>query len=175
MNTPGSYYNQSSERITFRKLTEADKLAWQSFFVDNDHLRFVAQDPDLGKEFLSDRWINYQLDHYSKDNFGLLAMIEKSTGAFIGQAGILVREIEGQREYEIGYSLLQDFWRKGFASEASQHFKNFGRSIKLAPRFISIIHKENIGSIKVAENNGFKPLFDMTFFEMPVHVYGEEK
>jgi RimJ/RimL family protein N-acetyltransferase len=174
MNAPSSYYNQSSDRIQFRKLTEADKLTWQSFFVDNDHLRFVAQDPALGKAFLSDRWINYQLDHYSKDNFGLLALIEKSTGAFIGQAGILVRDIKGKREYEIGYSLKQEFWRKGLASEASQHLKEYGRSIKLAPRFISMIHPENLGSIKVAEKNGFKYLFDATFMEMDLRVYGEE-
>lgn len=174
MRAPKEYYNQSSERITFRKLTEEDKLTWQSFFVDNDHLRFVGQDPTLGKEFLSDRWINYQLDRYTRNDFGLLALIEKSTGAFIGQAGILTREINGTTEYEIGYSLKQEFWKKGFSSEAAIHLKNYGRQIKLAPRFISMIHPDNIGSIKVAEKNGFSYLFDSTFMEMDLRVYGEE-
>jgi hypothetical protein len=37
-----------------------------------------------------------------------------------------------------------------------------------------MLHKENIGSVKVAENNGFTYLFDETFMGMDLRVYGEE-
>lgn len=168
------YYKLHSERIQFRKLTEQDKGIWESFFEHNDHLRFLAQDPALGAEFLSNRWINFQLDRYQKNSFGLLALIDKNTGDFIGQAGLLTRELNGKTELEIAYSLIPKYWRRGFATEAVICLKNYAKSKQLADRLISIIHFENKGSIAVAKKHGFKKLFETTYMEMPVHVYGDK-
>lgn len=168
------YYDLSSERIQFRKLTDSDKELWQTFFENNNHLRFLAQDPDLGKEFLSNRWINFQLDRYQNSSFGLLGLIDKVSGEFIGQAGLLTRELDGQPEMEIAYSLIPKFWRQGYATEAVICLKNYAKKQQLAKRLISIIHHENMGSIAVAKKHGFIKLFETTYMEMPVHVYGEK-
>jgi hypothetical protein len=37
-----------------------------------------------------------------------------------------------------------------------------------------MIHIENIGSIKVAENNGMKFLFESSYKDIPIFVYGTE-
>jgi len=169
-----NYYRLKSDRLNFRKLTEEDKKVWQDFFVNNDHLRFLAQDESLGKEFLSDRWINYQLDRYTRDNFGLMALIDKISGEFIGQAGLLPRELDGKAEMEIAYSLIPKYWKKGFATEVAVALKEYAKSHQLADRYISIIHNENFGSMAVARKHGFTELFETTFFEMPVIVFGEK-
>jgi len=121
-----NYYQQSSERLIFRKLTEADIPNWLPFFTDNDHLPFLGMDLSKDHQSLAETWIRKQFDRYQKDGLGHLAVIEKSSGAFIGMGGLLVRELMGRQEYEIAYSLKPKFWRKAYGTEIAQQMKRFG-------------------------------------------------
>ena len=50
--------------------------------------------------------------------------------------------------------------------------RQFGMKNNMAERFISIIHKNNVDSMKVAIRNGMKPLFDYTYLGMEVIIHG---
>lgn len=167
-----SYFNQESDRLIFRKLTKDDIPNWAEFFVDNPNMPYLGSDfPEDTLEASKD-WIERQIQRYEEFGCGHLGVIEKASGKLIGMCGLLSREIEGENEYEVAYSLKPAYWRKGFGSEMAQQIKKFGIENKLAKRFISMIHKDNIGSIKVAENNGMAYLFDSEYMGMPVLVYG---
>ena len=77
-----NYYNQETERLILRKLTEDDIDTWAEFFVDNPDGRFVAVDFSLDKITSAKFWINKQLERYSNNQFGLLAAIEKQPAIF---------------------------------------------------------------------------------------------
>ena len=98
--------------------------------------------------------------------------IDKETGAFIGQAGILQKELEGEIVHEVGYSIKPRFWRKGYATEMALKLKAFAEEHKVNSQVISIIHIDNIGSQKVARNNGMDILRKTTYREMPVYIFG---
>tara|TARA_B110001469_G_C9613799_1_gene305468 strand:+ start:595 stop:840 length:246 start_codon:yes stop_codon:yes gene_type:complete len=55
---------------------------------------------------------------------------------------------------EVGYSILPIHCKRGHNSESAIKYKNFTFENDLTDSLISIIHKENIGSRKVAINNG---------------------
>jgi ribosomal-protein-alanine N-acetyltransferase len=167
------YYSQQTERLALRKLTEADIETWAEFFVDNPDGRFVAVDFSLDKLTSSKFWIDKQLDRYANNQFGLLAAINKATGNFVGMGGILTRELNDKAEFEIGYSLLPEYWGQGFATEIATQMRRFGLANNVSDKFISIIHKENEGSMNVARKNGMTNLYETTFYEMPVIVFGD--
>lgn len=166
------YFDQESERLLYRKLSKGDIVSWSEFFVDNPNLPYLGGDFSSDTMQASSDWINKQLDRYKECGTGLLGVIEKESGELIGVCGLLSREVEGENEYEVAYSLKPAYWKKGYGTEMARQIKIFGVEHKLAPRFISLIHKDNIGSIKVAKNNGMDYLFDSEYMGMPVVVFG---
>jgi len=153
-----SYYNQQSERLIYRKLEESDRESWNEFFIDNPNLHFLGIPHGLSIEEMSPMWLEIQFERYRETDFGGLAAVCKTTDELIGITGLLVKEIEGQTEYEVAYSLKPKYWRQGYASEMSATMKQYAIDNKVHPRVISIIHKDNIGSIKVAEKNSMRIL-----------------
>lgn len=169
------YFNQESDRLRFRKLTEKDIPSWVDFFVDNDRLRFLGiRDWSKSKEILAEEWIRAQFKRYEEHGFGHLAVEIKESGAYIGMGGIIPRELNGKTEYEISYSLKPAFWKKGYGTEMAQQMKGFALKHIDADRFISIIEVENVDSIHVAKKNGMSALFNTEFLGMDVVVYGIE-
>ena len=170
-----NYFNQETKRLKLRRLTLDDIPTWTEFFINNDRLRFLGIDTTKDSKILATEWIQSQLKRYENQGLGFLALIEKETNSFVGLAGILPREINETTEFEIAYSLKPQFWKKGFATEVAIQLKEFGLNNKIAPRLISIIDKENIDSIKVANKNKMNILYEIdNYLGMNVYVFGIE-
>ncbi len=161
----------STQRLSIRPLTLADQKAWAPFFVQNESLRFFDLDPELSPEQKAELWINWQLDRYAQNRFGLLGLVSKENNTLIGMCGFLTQEINGQTEIEIGYHVLPAYWGKGFATEAAQYFKNYAWQQKLTDSLISIIHVDNIRSQRVAGKNGMLQTIKTEFRGKPVYIY----
>lgn len=168
-----NYFAQETKRLKFRKLTEYDIESWTEFFDNNDRLDYMGF-PDKTKDKLtiSTEWILMQLERYENCSLGHLAVIEKSTGKFIGMGGIIPRIVFDQNEFEIAYSLKPPFWGKGFGTEIALQLKKFGFENSISERFISIIHIENIDSMGVAKKNSMTILHETEYNQMPVFVFG---
>ncbi len=166
------YFNQETERVILRKLTMSDVEKWTGFFVDNQMLKYVGVDMSKSPSTLATDWIYKQLERYENQGLGHLAAIEKKSGEFIGVSGIIPREVDGKAEMEISYSLKQEFWGKGFATEISTQLKKFGLENNISNKFVSIIDKENTASINVAIKNGMKILSETKYLGMDVFILG---
>jgi len=170
-----NYFNQETSRLILRKLIPSDIDHWIEFFQNNDSLHFLGIDLTKDKYTLAKEWIDVQLVRYEKEQLGHLALVLKSTGEFIGVGGIIPRSLNDTKEYEIAYSIIPRYWGAGYATEAAIKLKEYGFDNNLSNRFISIIHKDNIRSIKVAMKNNMKIIFDTSYMGMDVHVFGIEK
>ncbi|MFT4678637.1 MAG: ribosomal-protein-alanine N-acetyltransferase [Litorivivens sp.] len=166
------YFNQESERLKFRKLTEADIPSWIEFFIDNDKLKFLGMNLAKSEEALAEDWIRAQLARYKNQGLGHLAVELKEGGDFIGMGGIIPREVNGNQEYEIAYSFKPQYWGHGYATETARAMREFGTKNIKASRFISIIDVANIESNKVALKNGMEVLFSTEYLGMNVNVFG---
>jgi RimJ/RimL family protein N-acetyltransferase len=169
------YFNQQSERLIYRKLTEEDIPSWIEFFVDNDRLEYLGMDLQKSKETLAEEWIKAQINRYENQGLGHLAVEVKDTSEFIGMGGILPRELDGIKEYEIAYSLKPKYWGNGYATEIAKKMKAFGSKNIDTNRFISIIDVANMESANVAKKNGMSVLFNTEYFGMKVDVFGMDK
>jgi RimJ/RimL family protein N-acetyltransferase len=162
----------ASERMLTRRLTLDDVPAWTEFFEDPEAIRFFLSflDPVSPAE-RARIWIVRQLARYAGQRYGLHALIEKETGQFLGQCGLLAQDIDGIAEVEVGYSLIKRHWGRGFAPEAARLFLDYAFTNLSVAYVISIIDRENINSQRVAEKNGLYRWKEAHWSGMDVYVY----
>ncbi len=99
-------------------------------------------------------WIEKGLARYERDGCSFYALESLATGEFLGQCGILIQEVEGVNETEVGYLLLHKHWHKGYATEAARACIDFARKERGVSRVISLINPENTPSQNVARRLG---------------------
>jgi ribosomal-protein-alanine N-acetyltransferase len=87
---------------------------------------------------------------------GLWATIFKETGRFIGRCGLLPWTIDGQLEVEVAYTLAQEYWGLGLATEAARGIRDYGFERLGLSRLICLIDPANQASRRVAEKIGMR-------------------
>jgi RimJ/RimL family protein N-acetyltransferase len=76
---------------------------------------------------------------------------------------LLIQEVDGQNEIEVGYHIFPGYWGQGYVTEAAAGFIEFAFNHAQANSIISIIDIENIASIRVAEKNGMRLVAQTTW------------
>ena len=94
--------------------------------------------------------------HPKHPELGLWATIHKETGKFIGRCGLLPWTIEEQYDVEVAYTLAQEYWGQGLATEVAKAILQYGFETLYLSRLICLIDPENIASQRVAEKMGMK-------------------
>ncbi|MEG0592030.1 MAG: GNAT family N-acetyltransferase [Coprobacillus sp.] len=140
-----------TERLILRELQQDD-------FLD---LSEILQDPEVVYAYEHafnnkdvQEWIDRQRMRYKKYGFGLWAVVLKSTGEMIGQAGLTIQPYKQQEVLEIGYLLKKKFWHQGYAIEATMGCKQYAFYKLDEKKVYCIIKADNHSSIKVAMNLG---------------------
>ncbi len=98
-------------------------------------------------------------------------MVLKATGDVIGDCGLVIQEIDGGPELEVGYHLRRDQWGHGYATEAAHGCMQYAFRTLGAAKVISLIQPENLPSRRVAERNGMQVERQVTHFGLPHLVY----
>ncbi len=116
------------------------------------------------------RTVAMMVGHWSLRGYGQWAVVEKSTGAMIGRAGLWYPE--GWPGIEIGWLIRRSRWGNGFATEAARAALEWTwRSLDI-DHIISVIQPENARSIRVAEKVGERFERADVVNDLPVHIYG---
>ena len=153
-----------TERLIMRPITQDDFDNWFEILSDAETMKhYPAPYNAAGVQ----RWIDWTLNNYEKYGFGLLAVILKENGRFIGDCGITMQNINGQQLPEIGYHINKAYWRKGYASEAALKCMEYAFEELDFPAVYSYMSSTNAASYGVALKNG------MRFIEEYVDEHGE--
>ena len=168
-----TFYNHTnalpqSERLIFRELTMDDVDTWMEFINSPEAVKFLGIPMERQSAII---WMERAKRRYEDFGMGMWALIDKQSGEMVGNCGLLVQDVDGQQELEIGYHLIPRFWKKGYATEAAKACKEFAFTHNLSDYVISIIHVENFNSQHVAERNGMKVWKQTTFRDWPVFIY----
>jgi [ribosomal protein S5]-alanine N-acetyltransferase len=155
-------------RLILREFSTDDADALGAVLSDAETMRFYRAPFDrTGVE----EWIARNLNRCAKDGHGLWAMILKTTDELIGDCGLVVQEVDGANEIEIGYHVRRDHWGRGLATEAARACRDYGFARLPVDRLISLIHPENLASRRVAEKNGMTVWKETIRVGLPYLVY----
>jgi RimJ/RimL family protein N-acetyltransferase len=152
-------------RLLLRPFTRADAADHARIYAKPEVTRYLSRGPFLGAEAARRSRVALDLfiDHREKHGFGVWAVVDRATGALIGQCGL--KYLPESPEVEILYALDTPYWGKGLATEAAAAaLRHSFESTGLA-RIVAVALPEHRGSHRVMEKLG------MTY-EGRVEVYG---
>jgi ribosomal-protein-alanine N-acetyltransferase len=132
--------------------------------TDLDFVARMMADPDVAHYYErrfsradSQIWLDRQLERYRQDGHGLWLVVDRNTELPVGQVGLILQEVEGTREPEIGWLLHRPFWGHGYATEAGAATRDAAFTRWGYARVISLIRPVNTPSQRVALRLGMQP------------------
>ena len=149
-----------TNRLILREFEVTDASAMFTMDSDPEVLKFIGTPPFTDVKQTEDI-ISYVRHQYAETGFGRWAVVLKTTGAFIGWAGIKLErhQVNGHGDfYDLGYRLLRDHWGNGYASEASRASLEIGFRNKGLAVINASVDAENGASIRVLEKVGLRRL-----------------
>jgi len=150
------YHDQlETPRLTTRFVTEADIETWLEYTSDPIATTYTAPPGKSPGEF-AEMAMQLTLQRYAEGRLGLQALISKETGELIGKCGLLIQEVQGVNEVEVGYHLLRRHWGKGYATEAVSALVRTGFAIESLARIEIRCAPDNTRSQHVPEKLGFQ-------------------
>ena len=137
-----------TKRLLFRLYTSADEEALYEVFADPYARTFY---PEMADRARVRAWIDWNLRNYEEFGFGLWAMeLKTGGGKLIGDCGLTYQDVEGKRQLEIGYHVIQYERGKGYATEAARRCLDFGFIHTACESICSIVRPSNAASCMVA-------------------------
>ena len=141
-----------TDRLVIRKLELGDAGFMLDLLNQPSFIQFIG---DRGVKTLDDARAYIEeraLTGYEKNGFGPFAVELKGGPEVIGIVSLLDRdELD---DVDVGFAFLPDFWRRGYAFEASMAVMEFAFEDLRLQRIIAVTQTDNIGSIKTLEKMG---------------------
>lgn len=160
-----------TQRLVLRMWSEDDFEPYAKLCADPDVMRFLG-----GKTYdRTEAWraMASIIGHWHLRGYGHWAVEEKASGKFAGRIGFL--NPEGWPGFELGWTLAKEFWGKGYATEGARRALEYAFTKLDRNHVISLIHPENLASIRVAERLGEKLEGTAKIFGNDVLVYGLDR
>jgi RimJ/RimL family protein N-acetyltransferase len=140
-----------TERLVARHFIPDDLDAFAALCADSTVLRYVGDGTTLSRAEV-EQWIAICQQKYANRGYGTSAVLEKTTGRFIGYCGV-VRAPENDFD-EIIYVYHVDTWGKGYATEMGRAMLDYVFGVSMLDKIYATIHAENLPSIHVATKLG---------------------
>lgn len=152
-------------RLVLRRHAAADFAAYLEMCADPAMSRFSGRDPAGSEE----AWMRLlrQAGHWSLIGYGFVAIEEKASGRFVGEAGLgdFKRRLgpEFDDSPEAGWAIAPWAQGRGYATEAAAAALEWTEGRFGIRRTVCLIHVENLASIRVAEKLGYTPFGECTY------------
>jgi RimJ/RimL family protein N-acetyltransferase len=154
-----------TDRLTLRPWIVEDFEALAAMSADPEVMRYVAADGKPLSRFAAWQGLTSMVGHWALRGFGMFAVIERSSGEFVGRLGPW--QPEGWPEFEIGWTLRSEHWGKGYATEGAERCVEYAFTELGREHLVSLILPENVRSIRVAERLGERLEATITLPHLP--------
>jgi RimJ/RimL family protein N-acetyltransferase len=142
---------------------------------DLDELVRLHEDPAVarfvgtpGRDWLAER-IGWSQEEWSQRGHGLLAILDRDSGEFLGRTGL--KFWPQFEETELGWMLQPEARGRGVATEAAAAILEWAAGRFDLPYVTAMIRPDNEPSIAVARRLGFSPLREDDLLGVAVTVY----
>ncbi len=159
-----------TERLLLRGFVPNDLDAYASMCADPEVTRYLGGPVDRGAAWRS---MALYLGHWQLRGYGQWALVERSTGEFVGRAGLW--EPLGWPGLEVGWALARPHWGRGLATEAARAALAHAFTAVGVDHVISLIDPRNAPSIGVAERLGEHYRRTIEVHGHAAHVYAIDR
>jgi ribosomal-protein-alanine N-acetyltransferase len=147
-----------TNRLILRQITESD--AEDLFELDSNPRvhQFLGNKPVTDIDECK-AYITSLQEQYKNRGMSRIAVIKKDTQEFIGWSGIKFEQ-NLRREfnyYDLGYRLKEQFWGKGYATEAALASLNYGFNDLKLKEICAAADINNLASNYILKKIGMKP------------------
>jgi RimJ/RimL family protein N-acetyltransferase len=147
-----------TERLLLRPSEITDATAMFAMDKNPNVHKYLWQNPTQTMEETI-KIIKMVQQQYEDCNIGRFATILKETNEFIGWTGIkfVTNHIENGNTdfFDYGYRLDEKFWNKGYATEASMAWLEYGFNTMKIKKMNAYTHSENGASNHILQKVGF--------------------
>ncbi len=162
-----------TERLILRELHQED--AQGIFELDsNPRVHTYLGNQPIQTLAEAEAVIEFIRQQYRENGIGRWAVVEKSTGEFLGWCGLkLITEPIGGRcqYYDLGYRFIESHWGKGYATEAASATLTFGFKELQQEMIFAMAEPGNEASIHVIQKLGFSFVETFDWDDTPHHFY----
>lgn len=148
-----------TRRLELRRWREDDLDQYAAIAADPVVTRYVGGPFDRATAW---RQIAIFMGHREMRGWTSSAVIERSSRRLVGRGGLW--QPEGWPGLEVGWILDPSVWGRGYATELGCAVRDYAFAVLRAPHLISVIDRENVASIRVAEKIGstFERAYDLS-------------
>ena len=143
-----------TERLILRWLSFEDAEFIFKLLNEPSFLHYIG---DKGVKTIADAReyiLQGPIGSYERFGFGLYLTELKQDGTPIGICGLLKRDT--LEDVDIGFALLPQFWKKGYAFESGAAVIAYGKDVVKLKRLVAITSPDNDASGRVLEKLGFR-------------------
>jgi RimJ/RimL family protein N-acetyltransferase len=160
-----------TERLSLREIAEDDLDDLLEIWGDPEAMRFFPR--TLDSQAMR-AWIERNQRRYEQYGHGLWAATLLGERKLVGDCGLVIQEVDGIEELEVGYHFNRKYWGRGFATEAARACMDYAFERLGRRRIISLIRPENTPSRRVAERNGLRVEKEALWQDYLHYVYAIE-
>jgi ribosomal-protein-alanine N-acetyltransferase len=147
-----------TDRLILREILPSDADAVFEMESDPEVMQYMHSGVTRTLEEAQETITNIQR-RYSEDGVGRWAVIERSSGDFIGISGLrIVNELRNGHEnyHSLGYRFNKRYWGKGYATEAGLASIRYGFETMGLSDIYAVAMVENVASRTVLEKCGLQ-------------------
>lgn len=161
-----------TQRLLLRPFTEDDLDAYAQIVADPEVVRFLGDGRTADRD---EAWRHMALllGHEVLRGWTNNAVVDRASGRLLGRAGLW--QPEGWPGLEVGWVLARSAWGHGYATEAAAAWRDWAFDHLGVPELISVIHRDNTRSAKVAERIGHRLLREQVVRGNPCVIWGQRR
>ncbi len=157
-----------TDRLELREFGADDIDAYARICADPEVMRYLHSGPLSRLEAW--RQMAMFVGHWHLRGYGMFAAVERATGDLVGRIGFL--NPEGWPGFELGWTLDRRVWGRGYATEGARAALQYAFHVLDQPHVISLIHPENVPSLRVSSRLGQTLEGEAEVFGIRVGVHG---
>lgn len=154
-----------TNRIGFSKWLQNDLELAELLWGNPEVSRYICANGIFSTKEVIDR-LNAEIINESLYHVQYWPIFELLTNDFIGCCGLKPHKT---KEYEIGFHLLPEFWKRGYATESSRAVIKYAFTVLKAEKLFAGHNPNNSNSFRVLNKLGFEYIGDA--FYVPTGLY----
>jgi [ribosomal protein S5]-alanine N-acetyltransferase len=160
-------------RLSLRPFAAVDRGAIHAVYADPEVMRYVGHGAHRTPAETA-RALRGYADSLATRGYGFVAVVERATGAVVGDAGLHPLAGRGP-DVELGYTLARSAWGHGYATEVGGALVAHAFEALGMPRVMAQVEPANAASRRVVEKLGMTERGMRLAYGRPHLLYGVER